>query len=195
MSLSPLELIRDETDPNEEIHAIMLASETEDGEQYYIVLRSGTYEGHLMLKERYFVVRPDGSGTYMGNGINRRVPDENGNTSKQFARALARLYARLSNDFNPKSTQSSDASALMIGSTRSDGEVKEIMTSPAGEETEDEDEDLEDEDLPESKRSVTGETPEVVECERCGYKAPPEQMVNFGGGVIDAWIHEHGCPE
>lgn len=54
----------------------------------------------------------------------------------------------------------------------------------------------EPEQVDHSDEAVESDTAEgdLVECEKCGKKAPMSELENFGGGLVDAFVHSGGCP-
>ena len=191
--MSILDTIRAES-PEWDVLAVDIADET-DGVLYLLVIRRRVGEsGNLVLSERYFRydVEED-SGTYLSNGIERRVTGSLG-------AALRVLYAATTNgDTDPESP--------MLMDSREDGldynpeELTEPVETLTGSVEESEP------DVPVDARSVDVEDAPVskpdpdrsgwVRCKKCGGTLPEEDAVLFSDGppLGEMWVHSDGCPE
>ena len=186
---SLLEVIRDES-PEWDVLAVDIADESDDGVLYLLVIRRRVGEsGNLVLSERYFRFDTEsGEGTYLSNGIERRVTGALG-------AALRVLYAATTNgDTNPESP--------MLMDSRDDGldynpeELTESLTDLS--ETTPE--------TPVDARAVDETDPVAqsepdrsgwVRCKRCGETLPETDAVLFSDGppLGEIWVHSDGCPE
>ena len=181
-----LDTIRAES-PEWDVLAVDIADET-DGVLYLLVIRRRVGEsGNLVLSERYFRFDTEsGEGTYLSNGIERRVTGSLG-------AALRVLYAATTNG-------DTDPDDPMLMDSREDGlsyNPEELVSEPIGTEVE---------ETPVDARSVEEDDPVAqsepdrsgwVRCKRCGETLPEEDAVLFSEGppLGDIWIHGDGCPE
>ena len=188
--MSILDTIRAES-PEWDVLAVDIADKN-DGVLYLIVIRRRVGEsGNMILSERYFRydVEED-SGTYLSNGIERRVTGALG-------AALRVLYSATTNG-------DTDPDDPMLMDSRGDGLSynPEELTEPVETLT---DSSI-DPDVPVDARSVEEDDPvslsepereSWVRCKRCGGTLPEEDAVLFSEGppLGDIWIHSDGCPE
>jgi len=214
---SMLDLVRDSLDPMETVHAVTVTGETEDA-TYLLVVRTAPHEGDLMLKERYFAVDEDEQeGWWMSNGINRRVTGD----FSAFATSMVRSYARVQQVAKAQSDEDMDMPGrdpLLSDAREGRGsEVEFRLTSPLGEEPEEDEDELEETPISDRRHTVPedadaegegraanaresvdpegGVQPTWVVCENCEQKAKRKDCVNLGGALgADLWVHE-SCPD
>lgn len=167
-------------------------SEAEDMIFLLVFRRKVSDEGHLILSERYYIYDlAAADGYFTGNGIERRVGGSLG-------KALRVMYAALEDGIDPENP--------MMLDSRGEGldHDPDALAAPLDDMLERVDEELGRRDRDDDEREVVDHSDEVVEedtptdeveCEKCGKKGPREDMENFGGGVLDAFVHEDGCPE
>ena len=175
--MTPLDLLREASDSDDVLHAAIPTDR--DGDDLTVLTlreqpaRDGT---GTVLHLRFAVVDVDErSVSWTSNGI---VMDRTGNLPVALVKSLAAVDGREGND--PETFETLIKNGLNAG----DDGLAESMLS----------EDLTPDDVDHSKESVEDTGP-TVECQKCGIEGPREDMVNFGGGVVDAWVHEGGCPD
>ena len=181
-----LDVIRSDS-PEWDVLAVDIADESDDGTLFLLVIRRRIGDGgHMILSERYYRYNPeDRSGTYLSNGIERRV-------SGALGAALRVLYSATTNG-------DTDPDDPMLMDSRGDG----LSYQPG--ELVDPIED-ESEEVPVDARSVEEDDPvslpepereSWVRCKRCGGTLPEEDATLFSDGppLGEIWIHSDGCPE
>ena len=172
-----------------DILGVDLASEADDGRVLFLLVirRKVTDDGNLLLSERYYKYDTvDREGTWLSNGIERRV-------SGSLSSALKVLYAALDNG-------DLDADDPMVLDSRADDGLDldaDDLTTPVRDLRDDGD-DEGDDDLdrdPSMKESrEQSRTPDTVICDNCGGEVPREDALNIGGGIgVDVWVHEGAC--
>ena len=157
-------------------HALIAAGETDDGTLFVSVIRSKVREQGLILSERYAVIDPDRENIkWSSEGVERRV---NG----PIAQALARAYARASNDpyaANPEHDDLSDPLTLGVRSGAVEDDP-DTLTAPIS---------------PDKSHHAVSDDDGELTCEECGYPINDKsEAINMGDGLgQDYWIHK-SCP-
>lgn len=184
-----LDVIREES-PEWDVLGVDVVDETDDGTLFVLVIRRRVGEsGNMILSERYFRFNPEErSGTYLSNGIERRVTGSLG-------AALRVLYAATTNgDVDPESP--------MLMDSRGDGldynpeELVDAISELGSEPEIPVDRRHVDEDDP-----VSQDEPERkgwVRCKRCGETLPEEDATQFSSGppLGDVYVHpDRSCVE
>lgn len=171
------------------VHSAIVVDETDEGGLYLLVIRSIEDGEDLWLDERGFVVREDGTGTFTKNGIKRRL-------GGRIADALVRAYGRTCTDLNVDPDERG-SSLLLDGREGIEGDMSEsaedVLTTPLSELQEDDESEDEVVDYSDTSVEQTTSGPTVT-CEQCGTTIPKDEAVNFGGGTLDVWVCEGGCP-
>lgn len=171
-----------------DVIGVDVAGEADDGDTLFLLVirRKVSNDGNLILSERYYKYDVlDRSGTWLSNGIERRV-------SGSLATALKVLYVALDNgDLSP------DSPLLM--DSRGDGleHNADTLTKPAtrlrgdDDEGDDEGDDKPQQRDPRLKESSEGRTTRTVTCEQCGAEIPRKDAINLGGALgVDLWTCE-----
>lgn len=177
MTLTPLDLLREASDPEDVLHSAIPTDRNGDDLTVLTLREQPANDGDgTVLHLRFAVVDLDErSVSWTSNGI---VMDRTANLPVALLKSFAAVDGR-------SETDASDLEPLLKnGLDGGDDSLAERLLER----------DLEPSDVDHSKESVE-ETGPTVTCEKCGLEGSREDMVNFGGGVVDAWVHEGDCPE
>lgn len=172
-----LDLVREACDPEDELHSVVPTSRDGDVIYAWTVREQPAKSGSgSVLHLRLIKVDKDAkAATWTSYGTILSMTD---NLQSGLVKALAR--ARDGGEdpgvFNGLNAGSDEMAREMFAEDVETG-------SPTGEV----------EDF--SDRSVEADDVSYVTCEDCGEDLPKEEAENFGGGLIDAWVHSGPCPD
>jgi len=176
-----LDQLREDAD-DWDILAVDLASDAEEGDVLFLlaIRRKVSEDGNLLISERYYKYDVlDREGTWLSNGIERRVTGSLGT-------ALKVLYSALEKgDLDPDDP--------MFMDSREDGldYDAEDLTTPVRDLRDDGDDGPDLDRDPRLKESGKGRTSNTVTCEECGSEVAREDAINMGGALgLDVWVCE-----
>jgi hypothetical protein len=174
---TPLSILRSEIDSSETLHSVIPTER--DGETIVALVlretpaRSG--DGSVLHLRYARIDREERRVAWSDNGM---FVGREGNTPS----ALIKAFAGVRDGTSEESTQA--INGLGAGT---DDLARDLLAEP-----------IEDDDEPvdHSKETVESSTStNRVECQKCGRKGPIDDMENFGGGLVDSFVHSGGCPD
>lgn len=172
-----------EAAPEWDILAVDVADDLGDALLLLVYRRKVSDEGNLILSERYFRFDETvpAESEFTKNGIERRVVGGLGTFLKV-------AYAALANgDLSPDDPMLVDSREGTLDYN------PEVLVDALGDALSEDEEDT-DEVVDHSREVVEGDGREA-ECEKCGKTGiVGEDLVNFGGGIVDAFVHDGPCP-
>lgn len=175
---TPLSILRSEIDSSETLHAV-IPTERDGDVIVALVLREAparSGDGTVLHLRYARIDRDERRVAWSDNGM---FIGREGNTPSALIKALAGVRDGTSDD----STQA--INGLGAGT---DDLARDLLA-----------ETIEDDSEPvdHSRDAVESDTVDGdrVECQKCGRKGPVDDMENFGGGLVDSFVHSGGCPD
>lgn len=175
-----------ESGPEWDVIAVDIADQSDSSLFLLVIRRRVSDAGNLILSERYYRYDlDDREGSYLGNGIERRVTGTMG-------AALRVLYSAAANgDLGPDDP-------MLMDSRSSDGidYTTDELTTPLDDGSDETDEEIEEVEVSSAVADEEIDKAGWVRCRRCGEAVHEDDAVKYGKGDLgEFWIHDGGCPE